>query len=138
MVASDAGARLPGVTLFIDRDLWSKVLDAALREAGIPFVAHRDRFAHDTPDAQWLAAAAEHAWVIVTRDQRIRYRANEVAAVRRGRLHLFALSSGNLSAAETARIVVAAWPRIQAAVREHAPPRLWTIARSGQIRPAGA
>lgn len=129
---------MPGVTLFVDRDLWSRTLDATPREAGIPFVAHRDRFAHDTPDAQWLAAAAEHGWVIVTRDQRIRYRANEVAAVRRGRLHLFALSSGNLSAAESARIVVAAWPRIRAAVRDHAPPMLWRIDRSGRIRPTGA
>jgi len=47
-------------------------------------------------------------------------------------------NSGNLSAAESARIIVAAWPRIQAAVQQHAPPMLWTIARSGQIRPVGA
>lgn len=38
--------------LFIDRDLWSRALDQALREAGIPFAAHHEMFDHDTPDAQ--------------------------------------------------------------------------------------
>ena len=37
--------------LFIDRDTWSHALDAALRDAGIPFEAHRDHFAMDAPEA---------------------------------------------------------------------------------------
>lgn len=111
----------PGdVKLFIDRDLWSRALDTTLREAGIPFVAHRDLFDDDVPDAEWLARIAPLRLVVVTRDQRIRYRPNEVSAVRRGRVHLFALSSGNLGAAESGRLRVAAWPRIEAAVRDHA------------------
>lgn len=80
---------------------------------------------------------AELRWVVVTRDQRIRYRRNEVDAVRRGRLHLFTLSSGNLSAAESGRLLVEAWPRIQAAVRENAPPMLWSITRGGLVNPIG-
>jgi hypothetical protein len=51
---------------------------------------------------------------VLTRDRRIRHRANELSAVRQSALHMFALTSGNLSAAETARIVIAAWPRIRA------------------------
>ena len=62
------------VTLFIDRDIWSKALDGALHAAGIPFVPHREVFADDVPDEQWIAAVAEHGWVVVTRDKRIRYR----------------------------------------------------------------
>jgi predicted nuclease of predicted toxin-antitoxin system len=131
--APDVGAAAQ-TTLFIDRDIWSRVLDAALRAAGIPFIAHRDVFADDTPDEQWLAAIAAKGWVVVTRDQRIRNRANELAAVRRAALHLFAMTSGNLAAAETARIVIAAGPRIQAAVRETAPPMMWSITRAGDVR----
>ncbi len=132
-----AGPTVNNIKLFIDRDLWSRALDAALREAGIPFVAHRELFADDVPDAEWLSRIAPLGLVVVTRDQRIRYRPNEVGAVRRGRLHLFALSSGNLGAAESGRLLVAAWPRIQAAVRDHAPPMLWTITRGGLVKPAG-
>ena len=135
----DAVARAAGsaadITLFIDRDIWSYRLDDALRSAGIPFVAHREHFADDTADPEWIAAVGDRGWVIVTRDRRIRYRANEVAAVRRGRLHMFALTSGNVSAAETAAIVVKAWPAIQRAVAATAPPMMWSITRGGEVSP---
>ena len=126
---------MSGITLFIDRDIWSHRLDATLRAEGIPFVAHRDHFADDTPDAEWIAAVAERGWTILTRDRRIRYRANEVAAVRRGRLHMFALTSGNVSAAETATIVVKAWPAIRHAVATTPPPMMWSITRGGGVAP---
>lgn len=71
----------------------------------------------------------------MTRDQRIRNRANELAAVRRARMHVFALTSGNLSAAATAAVVIAAWPAVQRAVAETAPPMLWSITKGGTVRP---
>ena len=79
--------------LFIDRCAWSAALGRAMREAGIEFAAHHDHFAHDAPDASWLSAAADKGWLVVTRDQRIRYRANELAAMRRARLHVFVLGT---------------------------------------------
>ena len=123
------------ITLFVDRDIWSHRLDAALRAVGIPFVSHRDLFADDTPDTEWIAAVAKRGWIILTRDRRIRYRANEAAAVRTGRLHLFALTSGNVSAAETATIVVKAWPAIQRPVATTPPPKMWSISRGGGVSP---
>ena len=44
-----------------------------MTEAGIDFVAHHDRFAPDAPDEERLTAAADQGWLVVTRDQRIRY-----------------------------------------------------------------
>jgi hypothetical protein len=67
-------------TLFIDRCAWSGKLGAALTQAEIPHVPHRDLFAHDTPDEVWLAAVKQNGWLILTRDQRIRYRKNELRA----------------------------------------------------------
>ena len=111
-------------TLFIDRDAWSHKLDRALREAGIPIVAHRERFADDTPDPDWLAEVGRQGWAVLTRDQRIRHRPNELRAVREARLHVFALTSGNLTAAATAEIVIAAWPAIARAAADNDPPML--------------
>lgn len=110
-------------TLFIDRDTWSHLLDAELRAAGIPFVAHREVFRPDTPDVEWIAEVGRCGWVVVTRDQNIRRRPNELRAVRAAGLRLFALTSGNLSAAETvsAIIGVAGHPTPR---REHARARL--------------
>src|SRR5262245_26784965 len=93
-------------TIFIDRCAWSAAIGEALSTAGIPFVAHHHRFAHDTPDQEWLAAAADRGWLVVTRDQRIRYRANELAAMRRAKLHVFVFTQGGLTGAETGAILV--------------------------------
>jgi predicted nuclease of predicted toxin-antitoxin system len=125
---------LPVPVLFIDRDLWSRKLDAALRTAGIPFEAHRHHFDHDVPDPEWLQAVGAKGWTVVTRDQRIRHRPNELAAVRQARMHVFALTSGNLSADASAEVVLAAWPAIQRAVADTPPPMLWSVTRGGVVK----
>ena len=121
-------------TLFIDRDTWSHVLDAALRAAGVPFERHHDHFARDAADADWIVEVGRQHWVVVTRDQRIRHRPNELAAVRAANLHLFALTSGNLSAAQTAEVLLRAWPALQRAVASRPPPGIWSVTRGGEVR----
>lgn len=100
----DAAAAL---TLFVDRDQWSRRPDAAWREALIPFVAHREHFAGNTPDVEWIAEVDRRGWAVLTRDQEIRRRPNELDAVRAARIHLFALTLGKLSADETAALCIA-------------------------------
>ncbi len=106
-----------------------------MRNAGIDIVAHRDRFADDTPDPEWLAEVGHQGWAVLTRDKRIRHRPNELRAVREARLHVFALTSGNLTAAATAEIVIAAWPAIARAVADNDPPMLWSVTRGGVVKP---
>lgn len=81
-------------TLFIDRCAWSGKLGKALDAAGIPYVPHHLHFKHDTPDETWLAAVKDNGWLILTRDQRIRYRINEVRALIDAKLMMFVLSQG--------------------------------------------
>jgi predicted nuclease of predicted toxin-antitoxin system len=121
--------------LFIDRDLWSHTLDQALRAAGIAFEAHREHFSDDVEDPEWLRVVGQRGWIALTRDQRIRHRLDELAAVRQAHMHVFALTSGNLTAAATAEVVIAAWPAIQRAVAQTEPPMLWSITRGGVVRP---
>ena len=119
--------------LFIDRCAWSGALGRALREAGIAFVAHHEQFTHDTPDVIWLAAAADRGWLVVTRDQRIRYRANELAAMQRARLHVFVFTQGGLTGTETGSVLV----RCHAAMIRQAiqvpPPTFFSLTRSGEV-----
>ena len=122
-------------TLFIDRCAWSAALGRALQEAGIDFIAHRDRFAHDTPDEVWLSAAADTGWLVVTRDSRIRYRANELAAMQRARLHVFVLTQGGLTATETetGSIVVRCHPAMLRHAAQVPPPAFFSLTRSGEV-----
>ena len=121
-------------TLFIDRCAWSKKLAAALDAASIPYVAHHLHFAHDTPDEVWLTAVREHGWLIVTRDQRIRYKINEHRALVEARLHMFVLTQGGLTAAETGEIIVRAYPEIVQSALNIEPPALFSVTRSAEVR----
>ena len=73
-------------------------------------------FADDTPDVHWIADVRRRGVIVLTRDQEIRRRPNGRAAVRAARIHLFALTSRNLSAGETAALRVDTWPAVQRAV----------------------
>lgn len=121
-------------TLFIDRCAWSGKLGAALEAANIPFVAHHQRFAPDAPDEDWLRAASSEGWLIVTRDQRIRYRPNELRAVMDAKLHMFVFSQGGLSAAETASILCATYPRMCSLAAQHRPPAFFSLTKSREVR----
>lgn len=121
-------------TLFIDRCAWSGKLGTALQAANIPFVAHHQRFAPDAPDEDWLCAANSEGWLIVTRDQRIRYRANELRAVIDAELHMFVFSQGGLSAAETATILCATYPRMCALAAQHRPPAFFSLTKTCEVR----
>lgn len=124
-------AQAPG-TLFIDRCAWSGVL-GAVQLAGIPFVAHHQIFAPDAPDDVWLAGVAEKGWLVVTRDQRIRYKINEQRAAIQAQLHLFVFTQGGLPAAETAAILVRAYPAVCRCAGSRPPPAFWSLQRSGEV-----
>jgi predicted nuclease of predicted toxin-antitoxin system len=130
---STGGGATP-VTLFIDRDTWSHLLDRELRAAGIPFVAHREVFRPDAPDTEWLAEVGRRRWTVITCDQNIRRRPNELRAVRAAGLRLFALTSGNLSAADTATAIIKAWRAIQREVAGTSAPALFSVSRNGEVR----
>jgi hypothetical protein len=122
-------------TLFIDRCAWSGALGRALESAGIPFVPHHRQFAHDATDEQWLGGVAGTGWHVVTRDQRIRYKLNELRAMVAARLHLFVFTQGGLTAAQTGDLLVRAYPAIVKAVRERPPPVVWSIRIDGTVAP---
>lgn len=130
--AHSGGSAAP--TLFIDRDTWSHLLDRELRAAGIPFVAHREVFKPDTPDSERITEVGSRGWTVITCDKNIRRRPNELRAVRAAGVRLFALTSGNPSAADTATAIIKAWPAIQREVGRTPAPALFSVSRGGEVR----
>jgi PIN like domain len=135
--ASSSGSPPEPAPPFIDRCAWSAALGQALALAGIAFVPHSAQFTHDTPDEEWLAAAADRGWLVVTRDQRIRYKANELAAMRSARLHVFVFTQGGLTGVETGDIVVRSYAAILRQARAVAPPAFFSLTRGGEVRRLG-
>ena len=55
---------------------------------------------------------SENGWVVLTKDQRLRYRPLEIAALRASKARVFVLTAGNLRGIEIASVILAALRRI--------------------------
>lgn len=109
-----------GRVYFTDRDL-GKQFPARLRAAGLTVEWFFEHFGERTPDAEWLSVVDERGWVAVTHDERIRYKANELAAVVRHRVAML-LVVGHAPFPKLAEHFVHTLPRIEAFVDAHRPP----------------
>ena len=76
-----------------------------LRATGLHVEVHDDHFRQDALDPEWLAAVGEKNWIVVTRDERIRYNVAEKQAMRRAKVRAFVLAAqGDLRAEMLAEI----------------------------------
>jgi len=107
---------------------------AVLRAAGLHVEVHDDHFRQDALDPEWLAAVGERKWIVVTRDERIRYRVAEKQAIRHAKVRAFVLAAqGNLRAEMLAEIFLRALPKIRRTVGERKPPFIAKISRDGNV-----
>ncbi len=103
--------------LFVDRSLGRRQVPQALREAGAAVEIHDDHFAPDMADERWLAEVANRGWTVLTKDRRIRYRPNEIAAIRNAGALAVVLTAGNLTGDDMAAIFVRALRGIERLAR---------------------
>jgi predicted nuclease of predicted toxin-antitoxin system len=101
-----------GTVFFIDRSLGVEPIRTSLVDAGLGVEIHDDHFDRDADDRLWLRDVGARGWVILTKDQRLRYRPLELAALRASRASVFILVAGNLRGCEIAAVFVKALPRI--------------------------
>lgn len=129
--ATSSEERPEPLTYFIDRDLGIRDVPAALRAAGAIVELHRDHFAHDTPDIEWIAFAAERGWVILTQDRNIQRRPHERAAVIAARARYFCVSGGTRRSEETAAMVADQFRWMDGLARAMDPPIVARVTKSG-------
>lgn len=110
----------------------------ALRNAGLNIEIHDDHFSQNAQDPEWLAAAGKNNWIVVTRDERIRYRVAEKQAIRRAKVRAFVLAAqGDLRAEILAEIFIKALPKIRRTVNQRKPPFVAKISRGGDVTVLG-
>lgn len=106
---------------------------AILRAAGLNVLVHDEHFAQNAPDSEWLAAAGKNAWIVITRDERIRYRVAEKQTIRRAKVRAFVLAAhGDLRAEVLAEIFLKALPKVSEIVASKTPPFIAKIWRDGK------
>jgi hypothetical protein len=96
---------------------------AVLRAAGLHVEIHDDHFRQDALDLEWLTAIGKKNWIVVTRDERIRYRVAEKHAIRRAKVRAFVLAAqGDLRADMLAQNFLRAFPKVRRVVEKQKPP----------------
>jgi PIN like domain len=118
---------------FLDRSL-GKITASRLRDAGYVVRLIADHYpddANDVPDEEWIAEGCSQGWVLLTKDQRIRYRVEELEALQGG--HLFCSVSGNMNIDGMTQAFLDALPKIERVAREELV-GFWHVYRDGQIK----
>lgn len=115
------------IVFFTDRDLGSRFPEI-LQAAGLTVEKHRDHFAPQCPDEEWLRSIGERGWVALTHDRRIRYKPNELDAVVQHRVALLVIV-GHAPHPELAQAFVNTLARIESFIERHHPPYIAKVYR---------
>ena len=77
-------------------------------------------FPQATQDVVWLTEAGAQRWVVITRDDRIRYNQLEKQAVLAAKVRFFSITSSSLTGDEAAALILSAQRAISRLCRRHA------------------
>lgn len=94
---------------------------------------HDDYFSSDARDEDWLQEVGRKGWIVLTKDQRIRYRQTELAALMKAQVRAFVLTGRDLQGIEMARIFVKALPAIKRFTTKYPPPFIAKVTRGGSV-----
>lgn len=117
---------------FIDRSLGRHVgVPDALRGAGaavrVMADVYGERIGQGLADTDWLRDVGENGWVVLMKDDRIRYRPAELEALTAAGVRGFCLTNANLRGAEMAQRFVDQLPKIQRIASEPAGPYIYGV-----------
>lgn len=91
---------------FIDRSLGRHIVPDALREAGavvhVMAEVYGERVGQGLADTEWLRDVGAQGWVVLMKDDRIRYRPAELEALTASAVRAFCLTNANLRGTEMA------------------------------------
>lgn len=120
--------------LFLDRSLGRRQVPDLLRAAGLRLQTLSEAYGipadEDVADVDWLELAGTRGWVVLMKDERIRYRPSERRALVDYEVMAFCLTSGNLRAQQMAELYLNSIDAITAACRRHGP-FLYAVSASG-------
>jgi hypothetical protein len=94
---------------------------------------HDDHFPPDSKDEDWLPEVGRRGWLVLTKDQKIRYHNVERTALMKSGVASFVMTSGDLQGHEMANIFVRALPAMARFRIKHRPPFIAKVTRDGGV-----
>jgi hypothetical protein len=134
MPSGPPSQRLPEPwTFFVDRSLGGRVVADALRAVGEVVEVHDDHFARDAPDQLWLAEVGAKAWVVLSKDDRIRRNPVEREALLTAGVAAFFLGRSDLRGDQMAKAFAGALAAMKKALRRFGVPFIAGVSVAGQV-----
>jgi len=113
--------------------LGQKVIAGRLRQCNVQVEIHDDHFPQNAQDEDWISEVGKKGWVVLTKDDRLRYRPAALDAYRRHKVRVFIFGTGEMKAQEMADAFVKALPKISRFALTKAAPFFARISRSGSV-----
>jgi predicted nuclease of predicted toxin-antitoxin system len=132
-VASSTAKPPDLLPFFLDANLGRHQIANQLRAAGETVILHDDHFPEGTKDEVWLSEIGKKGWIVLTKDDQIRYHRTEVESIKHSGARVIILPRGNMKAADLGTILVAALPRIRRFVKKTPPPFIGRLSPNGTV-----
>lgn len=120
---------------FIDRSLGRHVVANALRDAGatvhVMADVYGERVGQGLADTTWLADAGRNDWIVLMKDDKIRFRPAELEALTLAGVRAFCLTNANLRGQEMAKRFVTQLATIYRIAAEQAGPYIYGVYADG-------
>jgi hypothetical protein len=131
--ASSTAKLLEQTVFYLDESIYSRVLAGAIADLGAQVRTPADAAGFGAADAEWLTTVAESGWLVLMRDQRIRYRRLERDALTEAGIGSFVFTGGQASAAETAAVVTRMLQKLSNIGRSEPKPFLYSFGATGSL-----
>lgn len=120
---------------YLDANLDGPELVRPLRDAGMPCEPHRDHFASDAADEDWIPTIASRGWIIVTRDFAIKRRPNEREAWTVANATVVMVRGERLSAEDMSKLLLTAHAqgRLDNYIAKRTPPMILYLNAAGHL-----
>jgi hypothetical protein len=130
-VNSTAAARLDSTVFYLDESIYSRTLVEALTSMGANVRTPKDACGFGAEDAAWLQFVGAQGWIVLMRDQRVRYRVLEVLALSEASVGAFVFIGGQASAKDTADVITRRLNHFSNVARSEPKPFLFTFGFTG-------
>jgi len=115
----------PPPEFFVDRSLGNRIVPEAIRALGFRVWAMSDIYPNETDegvaDVDWIERAGRENWVVLTKDERITRRPDEVEALEASGVRVFAIGNQHLTGPQMAGYYTANIHRIVQRARKAGP-----------------
>ena len=115
---------------FLDQNL-GRPLAKGMSEFGEDVVHLTEYYDQDALDPDWLKDIGAKGWILVTRDERVRWNPAEIQAIREHKVGAFFLGGKNRSRCQLIQQLVKAWPNLKETAAKTRRPFAYKVRASG-------